>query len=760
MSPSLRVVNLTTVTCLAFLVISACSTPAMGQGSTESPLVYHTWESFTTRDGLPHNGIRAIHIVDGRVWVGTEGGLALYDGRTWRSWTRDDGLPSPVVTAIDVDAHTDELWLGMWGGGLVRFSAGRFDTFDQYNSGLAGNLVLDVRVAGGRVWASTSAGLSSFDPINDTWELYVPRRADTPETAITGLTADGDYLYAAGWGQVVHLFDLNRSEWVSVSRLGSEEQTGSAGAPRFREAAVGITSVGSSTWVLTQERLFRREGTLPWKARSVGAGPPEAANFIRCLAANSETEAWVGTNDGLRGLVDWSTDTWVRYRRCESGDEGLTTLTRQGQTVAAATVASTLPDNRIRCIAFGQDAVWVGTVNGLARGTERKRWSALPARADGAKTTCPQPATTASSASKSRGEPALPDTVTIAVLGPIARIVALPGGDPREGSGTSRADLLAVQLAVNEVNARGGYRGRIPFRVAMGVGAYERYGWGTAEDDFATFLYRDHALGVVAYLGPGYIIRNTVAFQTEIPLINAAGTLPGFDGPGNPWIFRCPGDDPRHHRQMVDYIVDRLGYTRFALLRTPGVQAQRHLDLWSRYAGERGLTDGSLVTEVRYHPDTDDLDEVLRALRRSGAEVVLTWCDVSLSARVLRRMREVGMSQLFVGGEQLVSDEFVKLAGRDPGSVIAPYPCPHRKNHQALARFAERYTAQSSSARMQRPPTVDAYLTYHAAKHLLLAINMAGLDREAIRQVLTKMGDITVAKLKKGVWEQVALPDR
>lgn len=742
--------------CSAVGLIMLCSVPATGQTPLEAPLVYNKWESFTTRDGLPHDHVRAIRVIDDHVWVGTDGGLGLYDGRSWQSWTQDDGLPSPVITAIDVDTRTDELWLGTWGGGLVRFTAGRLDTFQQTDSGLSGNLVFSVCVAGGRIWAATDAGLSSFNPTTDTWELYAARRADTPETAITNLSVNGHLLYGAGWGEVLHRLDLERGEWVSTAGLKPEIGPGSVGAECLTGPAVGLACLGRSTWLLTPGCLWRRYSALGWDARKFGVGS-ETGKFDHCLAARSETEVWVGTSDGLWSVADWPSDTWVTYRRCENYDSGLVTLVRRGQTVAAKLIASTVPGNRIQCIAFDQDAVWVGTAKGLTCGTERKPWTEIPANARGAKQSCPQPLTTASAGRKPRDESSLPKAVTIAVLGSGSRPIAVPGGPPRKRSDRNQPDLLAVQLALSEANAQGGYRGRAPFDVVRSLEAYRRYGWGTPEDDLAKFLTEDHALGVIAYVGPDYVVRSAVASRGGIPVVNLAGSVPSLEEQASSWVFRCSGDNPRAQERLIDYIVNRLGHVRFALLRTPGLMEREHLDLWERYVRTRKLTGGGLVAELAYDPVSGDLG-VLESLKEANAEVVLTWADTSVSARILQAMRKRGMTQVFVGSEHIVCDEFPKIVGSKAGPVIAPDPCTHRRDSDATTRFVTEYTLQNSAAREKRPPAGHAYRTYHAARHLLLAINIAGLDRDALREVLIKMGRTRLATLKHGRWESLGLP--
>ena len=91
------------------------------------PYVYTDWQHFTVKDGLPNDHIFAVKVAGDKVWVGTEDGLARIDKRTGKveSWKEEDGLPWRVVSSLDVSPKTGELWLGLFGGGLARFSGGR-----------------------------------------------------------------------------------------------------------------------------------------------------------------------------------------------------------------------------------------------------------------------------------------------------------------------------------------------------------------------------------------------------------------------------------------------------------------------------------------------------------------------------------------------------------------------------------------------------------------------------------------------------------
>ena len=111
---------------LALLAASArAAESAPAATPTKLPYVYTRWKHFTVSDGLPNDHIFAVKVDGPRVWVGTEDGLALVDkpsGKVVKTWQEKDGLPFKVVTGIDVDPKTGDVWLALFGGGLARLS--------------------------------------------------------------------------------------------------------------------------------------------------------------------------------------------------------------------------------------------------------------------------------------------------------------------------------------------------------------------------------------------------------------------------------------------------------------------------------------------------------------------------------------------------------------------------------------------------------------------------------------------------------------
>jgi signal transduction histidine kinase/ligand-binding sensor domain-containing protein len=121
------------------------------------PRVVHM---FTSADGLPNNITMAVlpgH--DGRLWVGSNCGLSVFDGKHFKFYSEKDGLLNSCVWSLAEDAK-DNLWIGTYGGGVFRFHDGRFVQYST-EQGLISKIVLQIVAAqDDSLWAATPDGLS------------------------------------------------------------------------------------------------------------------------------------------------------------------------------------------------------------------------------------------------------------------------------------------------------------------------------------------------------------------------------------------------------------------------------------------------------------------------------------------------------------------------------------------------------------------------------------------------------------------------
>jgi len=126
---------------------------------TEGGLRLLNGKDLELKDGLPAMDVHAIaDDADGNLWVGTGGGLiCLRDGRI-TEFHKKDGLPSEDISSLLADAD-GALWIGTRGNGLARFAKNRW-TYYTTGEGLAGNsigyLVEDNET---NLWLGSNSGL-------------------------------------------------------------------------------------------------------------------------------------------------------------------------------------------------------------------------------------------------------------------------------------------------------------------------------------------------------------------------------------------------------------------------------------------------------------------------------------------------------------------------------------------------------------------------------------------------------------------------
>ncbi len=115
---------------------------------------------FTRADGLLSDiPMAVLSSHDGRLWVGCNCGLSVYDGKQFTNYREKDGLLNSCVWSLAED-HNRNLWIATYGGGLFRFRDGRFTQYSQ-EQGLPSRVALQVIVAhDDSVWIATSDGIS------------------------------------------------------------------------------------------------------------------------------------------------------------------------------------------------------------------------------------------------------------------------------------------------------------------------------------------------------------------------------------------------------------------------------------------------------------------------------------------------------------------------------------------------------------------------------------------------------------------------
>src|SRR6185295_15057344 len=133
-------------------------------GATTNAVSSHRVRIWQTDDGLPQNPVHAItQTLDGYLWVGTQEGLARFDGV--RFTTVDEKIALELkhrwITALCAGAD-GSLWVACDGVGVIRLKNGIVSRFAETN-GLPSNqtrCLLESR--DGAIWIGCEGGLTRF----------------------------------------------------------------------------------------------------------------------------------------------------------------------------------------------------------------------------------------------------------------------------------------------------------------------------------------------------------------------------------------------------------------------------------------------------------------------------------------------------------------------------------------------------------------------------------------------------------------------
>lgn len=354
------------VTLICLLAIGATAADSGTNAPPALPYVYTNWEQFTCADGLTNDHIFAVKATQDCVWFGTENGLVRFDKKTRKfgTWTEKDGLPWRVITSIDINKATGDLWLGLFGAGAARFSAGRFEHFTQLNSGLVNDVVYGLTVENDNVWFSTTAGASRFDTKGDKWTVFTEKNAPMEEIWNYNCSYNDGKVHLAVWGSGILEFDLKTETWKTyLDPDGEMEIDLYRDDGLIHNITTGVQYIDKVMWVSTYFGCCRYDGR-HWRGYlDHDCGLP--SNFNNNLRARSGWECWFAGDKGLGACVDAETDTWVTYRSNGKDHTGSAVIQREHQILKTVDTGYNTPHNFIISIDFDGNDVWVGTGKGI-----------------------------------------------------------------------------------------------------------------------------------------------------------------------------------------------------------------------------------------------------------------------------------------------------------------------------------------------------------------------------------------------------------
>jgi len=338
-------------------------------------------------------------------------------------------------------------------------------------------------------------------------------------------------------------------------------------------------------------------------------------------------------------------------------------------------------------------------------------------------------------AGRAIAEPQHLDTVKIGFIGPIMSTVSVATGGKSHEEVLGIKMLQGARLAIEQANARGGYRPtptsggeihRIPFEMVV---SNDNGLWGSSGNEIIKMAYKDEVWAILGTIdGANSHIAIRVALKIEIPMMNSGDTDPTFIETNIPWVFRCIGDDRQQSYLLVDYMYRKLNLSRVGIIRAS--------NRYGRF-GVREINDGSrrlghpIILEMAYSLGTTDFSLQLERLKAENLDAIVHWGDARDGAMILNQMRAMGMQQPYFACDRCVCDEFVEVAGPNAEGVICAYPWDPTSENPRLEQFHKDFRERFG----EESETYAAH-AYDGMNMLIWAIQVAGLNRAKIRDIL------------------------
>lgn len=331
--------------CLALLAGLTCAVApspgsAAGRWVNLAATIFH---NYGRDQGLPHPVPTALaQDHNGFIWIGTQGGLARWDGYRFHSYKADPAvagsLPDDFIQTLHVDT-AGRLWIGSSAGGLARYDSAR-DRFEaipiEPSSGRIhiGALADD---GSGGLWVGTNRGLHHLNSATGKASPPPSGPSDLPEGRVLAVEKD-----------------RSGTLWVGTATGLVRRDRGAAG---FAPVPLGSEAVGVSAliedgegriWIGTVRRglfVVDRNGRLP---RPIGVGPDVRSSSVSGFVATGPHEIWAG----LRGVGIAAIDTATGQVRRIRHDR---------------TVPNSLAHDDVWSLLRDQaGSIWVGSTGGLS----------------------------------------------------------------------------------------------------------------------------------------------------------------------------------------------------------------------------------------------------------------------------------------------------------------------------------------------------------------------------------------------------------
>ncbi len=322
------------------------------------------FQALNTSNGLPHAFVTSLaQDKNGFIWVGTQGGLARWDGYHFRHFdpvTNDEeSIPDTVILSLHIDIR-GRLWIGTNSGGLARYddATDRFIRIPMGGKGSSHSAIVSIIDDGtDGLWIGSRGGLDHLQFKDDSISHEKDISADSLKMAtseVRSLVRDCQGMLWVGTGKGLFAKDEKSNSYMFVPLPGSDKA-----APKIlslgksSDCKIWVGTLGHGAFVVERTAIPAVDAISNLSVRPV-LEKGNAINLINKEDISSIQEVipgkvWLGTLGQGIVIVDVATMT---TRREQHKDD----------------LPYSLANNIVSAILRDKAGlVWVGTQRGISR---------------------------------------------------------------------------------------------------------------------------------------------------------------------------------------------------------------------------------------------------------------------------------------------------------------------------------------------------------------------------------------------------------
>ena len=270
--------------------------------------------------------------------------------------------------------------------------------------------------------------------------------------------------------------------------------------------------------------------------------------------------------------------------------------------------------------------------------------------------------------------------------------IGVAGAHSGELASYGQPTLNAVQLVVDDYNAKGGLLGK-----QIEIIAQDDQCKPEIATNAATRLVSDGVDAVIGHICSG-------AAKAAMPLYNDAKIVavsPSVTAPimtqsgENPYFFRTIADDTASAVVGAQFVLEKLGAKKIVILHDNGEYGKGYADTAAELIKKDGTAEVVLFEAVT--TGAADYSSVVRKVRRLDADVLMWGGYYPEASKILANMNSLDVDIPLIGPDGLKDMGFVELAAEDAEGVYASGPTDTSAN--ALSKeYSDKHNAKFGSA--------------------------------------------------------------